>query len=232
MTDMSSHLTEDERHSVAEGSVPADCAPQLEAHLAHCADCWLDVARLRALMTRVHGRAEPEMVPDDLWLSIRSRIEQRKVVALAGDTAVAPRSHSGWRRPVIGLAVAASALAVVGSAVHARRADETRRTVVVYDVGNAGDVGDTGTRVMAIADSVRTYEQEAKVLLDQLELQRAMLRPDAVVSIDRGVKVIDGAIAELETAIANDPTNPALRQLLASSYRQKIDLLKRANNAG
>jgi hypothetical protein len=50
--------------------------------------------------------------------------------------------------------------------------------------------------------------------------------------IDRDLKTIDGAIDELKLAIANDPRNLALRQLLASSYRQKVDLLKRAGNAG
>jgi len=37
------------------------------------------------------------------------------------------------------------------------------------------------------------------------------------------------AIAELKDAIVRDPNNPALRQLLATSYRQKVELLKRAN---
>jgi len=40
---------------------------------------------------------------------------------------------------------------------------------------------------------------------------------------------VDVAIAELKDAIARDPNNPALRQLLATSYRQKVELLKRAS---
>jgi hypothetical protein len=52
------------------------------------------------------------------------------------------------------------------------------------------------------------------------------------VSIDHDLRVIDGAIAELERAIERDPRNPALRALLAQSYKQKVDLLKRIGNAG
>jgi len=51
------------------------------------------------------------------------------------------------------------------------------------------------------------------------------------VALDRDLKVVDVAIAELKDAVARDPANPALRQLLAASYRQKVDLLKRASNA-
>ena len=58
-----------------------------------------------------------------------------------------------------------------------------------------------------------------------------MLRPEAAEALDRDLHVVDVAIAELKDAIARDPSNRALRQLLASSYRQKVDLLKRVANA-
>src|SRR5205823_196499 len=63
------------------------------------------------------------------------------------------------------------------------------------------------------------------------ELQRALLRPETRASLDRDLRTVDVAIAELKDAVARDPNNPALRRLLASSYRQKIDLLKRVGNA-
>ena len=58
-----------------------------------------------------------------------------------------------------------------------------------------------------------------------------MLRPDTRAALDRDLRAVDVAIAELKAAIARDPNNPALRQLLASSYKQKVDLLKRVGNA-
>jgi hypothetical protein len=86
--------------------------------------------------------------------------------------------------------------------------------------------------LIAVADSAQAYEEEAQTLLNQLELRRAMLRPEAVVAIDHDLRVVDAAIAELKEAIARDPGNPALRRLLAASYRQKVDVLKRVGNAG
>ena len=81
----------------------------------------------------------------------------------------------------------------------------------------------------AVADSATAYEAEAQILLDRLEIQRATMRPEARAAIDRNLHTVDVAIAELKDAIARDPNNPALRQLLATSYRQKVELLKRAN---
>jgi hypothetical protein len=90
---------------------------------------------------------------------------------------------------------------------------------------------DANVSLIAAADSAHAYEEEAQTLLNKLELQRAMLRPEAAEALDRDLHVVDVAIAELKDAIARDPSNRALRQLLASSYRQKVDLLKRVANA-
>lgn len=86
--------------------------------------------------------------------------------------------------------------------------------------------------MLDVADSTRAYEAEAQELLNQLQLQRAMMPPRTSASVDHDLAVIDSAIAELREAIARDPNNPALRRLLASSYRQKVELLKRVNGAG
>jgi hypothetical protein len=58
------------------------------------------------------------------------------------------------------------------------------------------------------------------------------MRPELARAVERDLRTIDVAIAELQNAIRTDPNNPALRRLLASSYRQKVDLLKRASDAG
>jgi len=93
-------------------------------------------------------------------------------------------------------------------------------------------VGDSEVSLVAAVDSAHAYQEEAQALLNHFELQRATLRPELRQALDRDLKTIDVAIAELQDAIRNDPANPALRRLLASSYRQKVDLLKRVSNAG
>ena len=222
MTESTPHLTEEERQTLADGSIAVDRALELDAHVRECSECAADVARLRLVMTRYSERPAPTAPLDELWPSIRSRIEQTKVVPLEA-ALVVPRKRSltrGHFFAVVGLVAAAVVAALVL---------KPSRSIPPETIPS---VGDTATTMVAVSDSVRTYEDEARTLLNRLELQRAMIRPEAMASIDRDLKVIDKAIDELKVAIANDPRNPALRQLLALSYKQKVDLLKRAGNAG
>jgi hypothetical protein len=215
------HLTEEDRQTFADGSMPDARARELDAHLRECAACADDVARLKRLMTRIAATPQPDAPLDEMWPGIRSRIEQSKVVVLDGAAASRRRTFTARHLGIVAGLVAAAAVAAV-----LLRPSEKIRPDLDVTPRNSASTGIT------VADSLTTYEEEARTLLNRLELQRAMLRPETVASIDRDLKVIDDAIAELKAAIANDPRNPALRQLLAASYRQKVDLLKRVGNAG
>jgi anti-sigma factor RsiW len=220
MTSDSPHLTEDERQRAADGTLEDDARESVGAHIAACADCASDVARIASVMKLTREAPAPNAQLDELWPSIRARIEQTKVVPMATTT---PASRDTLRRRAWWSASAGIAAALIVAALvfsHPRVGD-TPSTVVM----------DSATTLVAVVDSAHAYEREAQILLDKLELQRAMLRPDAVQALDRDLKVVDVAIAELKDAVAHDPNNPALRQLLAASYRQKVDLLKRASNA-
>lgn len=222
MTDAQMHLTEAERHAFAEGSLSSEQLPPLEAHVRACAACAGDVERIKTLMTRIHdapGLSTPASL-GTLWPSIRTRIEASKVVPLSAN---AVRLEGRGTPPRIGLAMAGvAALLIVAAALGIRTT--TRRSTPIAQTGDT-------TSLIAVADSAHAYEEEAQTLLNQLELRRSMLRPEAVVQIDHDLQVVDSAIAELKEAIARDPNNPALRRLLASSYRQKVDVLKRVGNA-
>lgn len=221
MTDRkNTHLTEDERQTLADGSMPEPRARELDAHLRECETCAADVARLTRLMTKFTDSPQPDAPLDEMWAGIRARIEQNKVVPLSADGAARRRSFTTRHLGVVaGLIAAAVVIAIVLRPSRAIRPD--------LDVTPRDSVAS----VMAIADSLSAYEEESRTLLNRLEVQRAMMRPETRASFDRDLKVIDDAIAELRAAVADDPRNPALRQLLAASYRQKVELLKRAGNA-
>lgn len=221
MTDTQSHLTEEERHAVADGSVSPEQLPPIESHLHGCAACADDVARIRTLMTRTQDAPAPIAPPalDEVWPSIRARIEASKVVPLAPS---AIRLEGRRRARRFGSAMMIAAALVITAVALGIRAGARRA---------ASDQSEGPGSLIAVADSAHMYEEEAQTLLNQLELRRSMLRPEAVVAIDHDLRVVDSAIAELKEAIARDPNNPALRRLLASSYRQKVDVLKRADNA-
>ena len=222
MTDQTNHLTEDERHTAADDSVSDEHRAHVEAHLAACDACAADVARIVEFMRRIREATAPVAEPSlgDLWSPIRARIEATKIVAL---DAAAPRSK---QRPLVWLAVAGlAAAALVATVVLRTRPREEQSTAIAQ-------VAPDSSLLRAVADSTRAYEAEAQILLDRLQIQRATMRPEAVQAVERNLHTVDVAIAELKDAIARDPSNPALRQLLATSYRQKVELLKRAGNTG
>jgi len=203
---------------VAEG-LAGDASADVAAHLAACAACADDVARLKRLVTEARAlKTMDEGEVASLWPEIRTRIDTAKVASIAVGEAERPR-RVGW--PV---AAAAMLLVGVGVAGFALRRHTAQQPVVS---ASTNDV-----QLTAASDSVRLYQDEAQALLAQLELQRAMLRPDAVRAIDHDLAVVDSAIAELQDAVARDPRNSALRQLLAQSYRRKVDVLQRVGNAG
>jgi hypothetical protein len=121
--------------------------------------------------------------------------------------------------------VGVAAAAAVAMTLHARSAapPSDERAAPDDDAPRATLVSDT--------DSARVYEEQVQTLLDEMALRRAMLRPDVAARMDHDVRVIDSAIADLQDALRHDPNNPALRRLLAASYRQKRDLLRRAEDA-
>ena len=222
MTDSTTHLTEEERQELADGTIAAEREQAVRAHLRACAECANDVAKLERLIMRAREMEEPAAELAELWPGIRSRIEHDKVVSLT----TAPTAHSKRRPWTLGVAAGlAAALAIaiwLGLRTNTGAVDFTATRTRL----------DTGAPTELVADSVRAYKEEAQVLLDRLELTRSMLEPGAAAAIDKDLAVIDSAIDELQTAIARDPRNAALQRLLAASYREKIEVLMRVSNAG
>ena len=215
------HLSEAERQGLADGTLSADRMEAARAHAMACAACSADVFRLTALMTRVRDARSVAEPVDDLWPDIRSRIERSKVVPLKHPTmGDAPRVRAPRRWLALGVATAAALLLLT---VTFRQRDRGHRSTVIA-TDTAG--------FLTVADSSHAYEEEARALMNELEMRRSMLRPQTASSIEGDLRTIDDAITETKQALVADPNNAALRRLLASSYRQKVELLKRANNAG
>jgi hypothetical protein len=184
-----------------------------------------DAERLRALKHRVDTDPAPATPTDEMWPAIRARIEATKVEHLGSSAAASRRRYSRWLTPSLAAGAAAVILVALALKFEGRRGGPATITYTY-------NAGDTGSLFTTISDSARVYEDETLALLNELELRRAMLRPEAVAAIDHDLRVVDSAIAEVQDALKHDPNNPALRRLLASSYREKLSVLHRVGNAG
>lgn len=224
---LSTHLSEDERQRAADGTLDDADRARVAEHLAACRDCAADVARLTALMKRIGESRDERPTPapqlDQLWPAIRRQIESAKVVEIEQHRAEDSRRLriDPW---IIGIAASVAAVTAITAVQVVPPIVRSVATSVVAPANN-------DSLLRFADDSIKSYQEEADQLLDELKLERARLAPETRATIDDDLKTVDLAIAELQAAIARDPSNPTLRSMLASSYRQKVDVLKKISNA-
>src|SRR6185312_3639680 len=162
---------------------------------------------------------------DELWPAIRARIEERKVVPLPVAATTRPGSWLRERRAWMLLSAAA---AIVIAVVALQRARTPSPTAVATPVPKV--LPSSAATVAPASANTRISQEEIQRLLDEVEMQKAMLPPGRAALADSDARAIDQAIAELRDALAHDPENPALRQLLAEAVQQQGDLIKRMRN--
>ncbi len=212
------HVSFERLSDYIDGSVGASEATAIERHVAICAGCGDQVARLRSLLERATALPSSVEPPPEVWLGVRDRLQSRRPVVAKP------------ARPWIlewGLRAAATIVLVAASSVLAvimlrSRPSEPRSTV---------------PNVVAIPVEsqtvVRTVEQSYGSVLEELtstlRAQRASLAPETVATLERTLRIIDDAIAEARAALAADPGNRALLDILSANYEQKVELLRRAS---
>jgi hypothetical protein len=80
--------------------------------------------------------------------------------------------------------------------------------------------------VRAVSDDYERLDRELAALLAE---HRAKMQPETVAKVERNLAIIDAAIAEIRQALAEDPGNEALRQLLKASYGQKSAFVRQVS---
>jgi anti-sigma-K factor RskA len=203
-------LTEDARGPVAE-------------HVATCAICAAEVESLKEILARAADLPKSIDPPAGAWSNIRAAIERDKE-AVATHPA---KSESFWRRPYV-LAAAAALVAVLSSGgtalyLDSRNTDSASARVIANDAAT----GATPATFVAFTIEENTYLRNVAVLQDLLDQQEASLAPETVAQLKASLRTIDEAILEARNALARDPANKDLIEMLSGTYRQKMDLMRR-----
>jgi hypothetical protein len=116
---------------------------------------------------------------------------------------------------------------VTAIAVNRRGASETPRVAQVR-TGTTATESNSGPASLAQFTVVESdYLRAVNDLSATLESEQGSLSPETIAKLRESIKVIDAAILEARNALAADPANRTLIQMLANSYEQKVDLLKR-----
>jgi hypothetical protein len=213
------HPSLEELSQLADGDLASDVAAGVERHIGTCAACRATLERLRTLLERAAGLPSTIDPPPGAWRVIRGRLRDRSPV-------VAPRPRhwaSAW-----GLRAAAAVLLVAGSSAITVLALRTRPPT-----GAATAPQIVAAAPVAMPASLAAVEQSYADVVEELtltlEAQRGELSPATIATLERTLRVIDGAIAEARAALAADPANDTLLEVLSANYEQKVQLLRQAS---
>lgn len=212
---MTDHLDWETLNDLVDGRLTEASRRVAELHAGECASCAEALSGLRAALAGAAVLRGPVEPPADLWAAVQATIESRKVAPIG----VAGRAPRGWW--VTPPRAAAAALLLValsaGATVGISRLFTGRAPALpVLPVAMSWQVAEHG------------YQSSVLELRSQLAAQADRLAPATIAAIEQSLATIDVAIAEAREALLRDPANAALPELLASNYRQKIDLLRRA----
>lgn len=199
-----------------DGLLDGEDAVAVERHLEGCVACREEARALRALVEAAAALPTDVAPPHDLWPAIAHRIE---------------RGSGLWMRT---LAAAAALLLALGAGLASRTpappATSTSATDVTMD--GTGRMQQTALQTAEIAQLEAEYTRAAEGLLAQLRARQGTLSPRTVVQVEASLQTIDGALADIRTALQQKPSEPTLHLMLASTHRKKIDLLRRVMRMG
>lgn len=189
----------------AKGTLGAADTAAFEAHLEHCPACEAWLAREEPMPAGVPALPRSIEPTADLWPGIRQSID-RPV-----------RSIGRIAMPRWALAAAAVVLVALSSGV----------TAALLRSGEPVPVAQRGVSALEAQ-----YAEVSEDLGRLLEQARTTLPPETMATIERNLAIIDTALAETRQALARNPGNEALGQMVVVAWRQKVDLLRRATALG
>jgi hypothetical protein len=203
------------------GELTEDARGPVADHIAACEICGAEVAGLKGILARAADLPKSIEPPAVAWLNIRAAIERDKDAKGDGIT-----RRDFWRPYALAAAVVlAAVLSSGGTALYLNSrnmgADSSRAAAT-----NSGSGAGPATFV-AFTIEENTYLRNVAVLQDLLDQQEASLAPETVAQLKASLRTIDEAILESRNALARDPANKMLIEMLSGTYRQKMDLMRR-----
>ncbi|HEU4563331.1 MAG TPA: zf-HC2 domain-containing protein [Gemmatimonadaceae bacterium] len=224
------HLSDQALNGYADGSLGEAEMSRAERHVAECARCRGAAAGLRGLLARARALPLDVEPPPELWAAITASIASRKAPEIESRiparraVAGAPERRGRWHRWG-GLAAAAVLLVALSSSITALLVRDGAHAAPRVSGAAVPERG--GAALASFAATEAQYVAVAASLEETLAARRASLSPETAAAVERSVRAIDAAIAEARAALARDPANQALVEMLSASYEQKVDLLRR-----
>ena len=215
--DVIKHLLDD----YVTGELTEDARAPVAEHIAGCELCSAEVESLKGILGRASELPRSIDPPAAAWSNIRQAIERDAEVLER-----APASRTWWR-PLTAAAAVLVVAAVSSSATYLYVTRDRGDLVLSPNIATR-PAGETPASFAAFTIEENNYLRTASILQELLDSQQAALAPETVVQLRASLRTIDEAILEARNALARDPANRVLIEMLSASYRQKVDLLRRS----
>lgn len=208
------------------GELAEDARGPVADHIGACAICSAEVEDLNWILARAAELPRSIDPPAEGWSNIRSAIE-RDEQAVALRSASAPSTSR--RRFFFTAAAAAVVIAMLSSAGTVLYLNTRQSAADNANSRTASTSTDSATPAALAAFTMEenNYLRNASMLQDVLDQQSGSLAPETVAQLKASIRTIDEAILEARNALARDPANKVLAQMVFSNYKQKVDLLRR-----
>ena len=118
-------------------------------------------------------------------------------------------------------------VAVLSSTITAVYLNSRSPSRAASTLGRPGEAT-TPASLAAFTIEENNYLRTAATLQDLLDQRETALAPETVAQLRASLRTIDEAILEARNALARDPNNKLLIEMLSANYRQKVDLLRRS----
>lgn len=186
----------------------------------------LDEHMLRDLQKQAADLPREIAPPDVAWARIKAQIDMETEFRTMTR---APRERVFWHRPAF---LAAAAVLLVAAA-SLSTALMLGRKVIAKTTQQAVTARASGPSTLTEFAAIETdYIGTANKLSAAIESGDTQLSPETIAKLRESLSIIDAAIVEARRALAADPANKTLIEMLSTSYDQKIDLLKRTTEMG
>lgn len=214
---MTCEETRERLDEYVDGTLPSPQLHEVELHLAGCRACAAEERGLRAVLARAAALSREIGPSRDLWPGIADRI-----------AAARPRPRARVIRPLwswsfAGLAAAAALVLALGATLsrvwQPRGARETPGTGIAHEAAWTTDP--------SLLAAEREYARATAQLLAALDARKAELPEEMVAAVEKDLGTIDAALRQVRSALRQDPDNPQLSHMLASTHQKKVDVLQR-----
>ena len=201
----------------ADGDLGPESAAIVSTHLETCAVCRGVLADLVRVRDAARGLG-PIAPPDHLRLEIAGQVHLEQPERAAAPEASTVRQWASLAAAVL--------LVTLGAYGISRWIEQTPDSDVPVTASTAPDSGGT-ERVEAVVGELGVALEKA--IADLQSLAKSSDRPgesEIAAQLLENLTVIDGAISESRTALAQDPSSVAARDSLLEALRRKVGVLQ------